>query len=252
MAAADASSWASRSQSPSPTSSAWLILNQFQELSSMLEESNAIRDKFREIGIDMDTAVRQFQSALLPVHYLPANEVPTAIAKAKENVPALQSMMVRLASTLLDSKGQFYRYHDHWRHQTQTVVFLLAFIHWLETGGLLQHKDVEDQLLLLEVVRTDSFFVDLDDYLIGICGLSNELSRYVVNRVTLGEYEVAERVSKFLNDLYAAFRLLNLRNDALRKRFDGLKYDLKRVEEVLYDVNIRGLGSKSTTGGGGS
>ncbi|GBG80346.1 hypothetical protein CBR_g30715 [Chara braunii] len=251
--AADASSWPSRSQSPSPsplpspTSSAWLIVNQFQELSGMLEESNAIRDKFREIASDMDTAVRQFQSAILPVHYLPAKEVPAAIAKTKENVRALQTMMGRLAATLHDCKGQFYRYHDHWRNQTQTVVFLLAFIHWLETGGLLQHKDVEQQL---EVVRNDYFFVDLDDYLIGICGLSNELSRYVVNRVTLGEYEVAERVSKFLNELYTAFRLLNLRNDALRKRFDALKYDLKRVEEVLYDVNIRGLGSKSTTGGG--
>lgn len=36
-------------------------------------------------------------------------------------------------------------------------------------------------------------------------------------------------------------RLLNLKNDALRKRFDGLKYDVKRCEEVVYDLTIRGL-----------
>lgn len=51
----------------------------------------------------------------------------------------------------------------------------------------------------------------------------------------------------FLNDLFAAFRKLNLRNDLLRRKFDGLKYDLKKVEEVLYDVEIRGLGNKDTT-----
>ena len=36
-------------------------------------------------------------------------------------------------------------------------------------------------------------------------------------------------------------RLLNLKNDNLRKKFDGIKYDLKKVEEVVYDLSIRGL-----------
>ena len=37
------------------------------------------------------------------------------------------------------------------------------------------------------------------------------------------------------------FRLLNLKNDGLRKKFDSLKYDMKKVEEVVYDLSIRGL-----------
>ena len=36
-------------------------------------------------------------------------------------------------------------------------------------------------------------------------------------------------------------RQLNLKNDNLRKKFDGIKYDLKKVEEVVYDLSIRGL-----------
>ena len=35
--------------------------------------------------------------------------------------------------------------------------------------------------------------------------------------------------------------MLNLKNDNLRKRFDSIKYDLKKVEEVVYDLSIRGL-----------
>lgn len=45
--------------------------------------------------------------------------------------------------------------------------------------------------------------------------------RYVINRVTAGDYDCPAKVASFLSDLYAAFRLLNLRNDFLRKRFDG-------------------------------
>ena len=32
-----------------------------------------------------------------------------------------------------------------------------------------------------------------------------------------------------------------MKNDTLRKKFDGIKYDLKKVEEVVYDLSIRGL-----------
>lgn len=39
----------------------------------------------------------------------------------------------------------------------------------------------------------------------------------------------------------AGFRLLNLKNDGLRKRYDALKYDVKKIEEVVYDLSIRGL-----------
>ena len=33
----------------------------------------------------------------------------------------------------------------------------------------------------------------------------------------------------------------NLKNDILRRRYDALKYDLKKVEEVVYDLRIRGM-----------
>lgn len=45
--------------------------------------------------------------------------------------------------------------------------------------------------------------------------------RYVVNQVTAGDYDCPRKVLKFLTDLHAAFRMLNLRNDFLRKKFDG-------------------------------
>lgn len=35
----------------------------------------------------------------------------------------------------------------------------------------------------------------------------------------------------FSKELSTAFGLLNLKNDSLRKRFDGIKYDVKKLEE---------------------
>lgn len=74
-------------------------------------------------------------------------------------------------------------------------------------------------------------------------------SRFAVNSVTYGDYNRPLQISKFVAELNAGFRLLNLKNDSLRKRFDALKYDVKKIEEVVYDLSIRGLapGSSTTT-----
>lgn len=59
--------------------------------------------------------------------------------------------------------------------------------------------------------------------------------------MTSGDYNRPMEISKFVGELNAGFRLLNLKNDSLRKKFDALKYDVKKIEEVVYDLSIRGL-----------
>jgi hypothetical protein len=67
--------------------------------------------------------------------------------------------------------------------------------------------------------------------------------------VTLGNFEAPIQISIFVKDLFAGFSMvsfkcitgislnefdgvqLNLKNDTLRRRFDSLKYDLKKIEE---------------------
>ena len=60
-----------------------------------------------------------------------------------------------------------------------------------------------------------------------------------MNSVIQGDYQRPFAISSFLSDVTAGFRLLNLKNDLLRKKFDSLKYDVKKVEEIVYDVSIR-------------
>lgn len=85
-------------------------------------------------------------------------------------------------------------------------------------------------------------------------------SRLAVNSVTLGDYTRPVQVGNFIKDLFAGFQLLNLKNDILRKRSDGIKYSVssnkpeaskwstdaldmqvKKVEDVVYDLSLRNL-----------
>jgi predicted translin family RNA/ssDNA-binding protein len=74
-----------------------------------------------------------------------------------------------------------------------------------------------------------------------LASLTDELARLAVNAVTRGDYELAVRISRFVRDIHAGFQLLNLKNDSLRKKVDGVKYAVKKVEDVVYDLSLRGL-----------
>ncbi|KAJ4971401.1 hypothetical protein NE237_004500 [Protea cynaroides] len=209
--------------------------NQSKEFILQLEKSERLRQSIRAVSLEMESATLLMQSSLLLVHQ--SRPVPEVLEKAKVQIDVLKGLFHRLAEILQECRGQYYRYHGDWRSETQMVVSKLAFMHWLETGNLLMHKEAEEKLGL----DSSEFFLDIEDYLIGICFMSNELPRYVVNRVIAEDYDFTIKVVKFLRDLYVAFRMLNLRNDFLRKKFDGIKYDLTKVEEVYYNVKIRGL-----------
>ena len=52
-----------------------------------------------------------------------------------------------------------------------------------------------------------------------------------------------ERIGAFVLEVNTGLRLLNFKNDNLRKRYDGVKYDMKKIEGVIYDLRVRGLTS---------
>lgn len=100
----------------------------------------------------------------------------------------------------------------------------------------------------MKTKQSDGFHLDIEDYLMGVLQMASELSRYAINSVTLGDYERPLAISKFVADLNSGYRLLNLKNDGLRKRFDALKYDVKKIEEIVYDISIRGLRADAGAG----
>jgi hypothetical protein len=66
-------------------------------------------------------------------------------------------------------------------------------------------------------------------------------SRLMTNAVTQRDFKRPQLISKFVKDIHSAFQVLNLKNDALRRKSDGLKYNVKKVEDICYDLIVRNL-----------
>jgi predicted translin family RNA/ssDNA-binding protein len=124
-------------------------------------------------------------------------------------------------------------------------VFSVVLYRFLTDGALASLPSVAEQLGIRDEWK-DRFSLVPEDYLHGVITVINELSRLAVNAVTLGDFEAPLRISAFAKEVFTGFSMLNLKNEPLRRRFDSLKYDIKKIEEVVYDVTLRTLVSPET------
>jgi len=130
-----------------------------------------------------------------------------------------------------------------WSKQLQQAVSAILMCEWLRSGALAPLGQVKNELGIKEE-WSDRFVLSSEEYLHGTINLVNDLSRLAVNAVIMKDYELPAKIYHFVREVQAGFSLLNLKNDPLRRRFDSIKYDVKRVEEVVYDISLRQLSNE--------
>ncbi|KAF6116744.1 translin [Phyllostomus discolor] len=202
----------------------------FVELQGFLAAEQDIREEIRKVVQSLEQTAREILTLLQGVHQGAGfQDIPKRCLKAREYFGTVKTHLMSLKTKF--PAEQYYRFHEHWRFVLQRLVFLAAFVVYLESETLVTREAVTE-ILGIEPDREKGFHLDVEDYLSGILILASELSRLSVNSVTAGDYSRPLHISTFINELDSGFRLLNLKNDSLRKRYDGLKYDVKKVEEV--------------------
>ena len=218
----------------------------FNEFSEFAEADQDIRDQIKLKVRELEQCNREAVAILAKIHHCDglANQaelltkVDTLLdSKVKERIQALSGVI---------PKGHYFRFHQHFNYSLQKLVFVTTLIHYLRHDQLLFWAPTATRLGMThdQELRDEQLYLDFEDYLGGVIQLSNELSRFTVNCVTNGDFQRPVNISSFLQEVLEGFRLLNLKNDNLRKKFDSIKYDMKKVEEVVYDLSIRGLVKK--------
>jgi predicted translin family RNA/ssDNA-binding protein len=99
-----------------------------------------------------------------------------------------------------------------------------AFLHFLKTGTLLPYKDIKG--------------IEPEEYLGGLSDLTGELMRYAVIRATKRDREAVQKVRDLVDAIFGEFVQFDFRNSDLRKKYDSIKYNLQKIENVLYDLTL--------------
>jgi len=214
----------------------------FIEYQKYIDSEQEVREEIRTVVREIEHLAKEAINKLQVIH-LDLQKIDKACADARTVINKCAEKYKKLSEIIpLD---QYYRYSDHWTYITQRLIFSIAMVVYLEAGFLASRETIAE-MLGLKMVQSDGFHLDVEDYLMGILLMASELSRFAINSVTMGDFDRPWNISRFLAELNSGFRLLNFKNEGMRKRFDSLKYDVKKIEEVVYDISIRGLRTDTT------
>lgn len=204
----------------------------FAEVADVLNAKHEVRAKIRESADAADLVVRAAQRSLGALHTSPSISAPASagIALVADAGRALKTVEDACPTT----PGALREFRHIWEGPLQRSAFVAVFIHFVLEDALASRERVAE-MLAADVT------LPVEDYLWAICEAVSELPRLARNRVTLGDYETARRNTQFAQNVQDAFGRVNFRNDFLRKKFDGLKYHVNQLEQLIFDLSVRGL-----------
>ena len=185
----------------------------------MLEkkEFNEIRDKLKEFDIHREETIqssREIISLSKQIIYASQRE---DYKGAEKPIKQIKSKISSLRTANFDTNINKVAFQEY--------VEAICFYEFLKTGKLPSYKKLN---------------VEVDDYLMGLCDLTGELGRKAIFDVIHKNYKKAKEIKDLVNEIYGEFLKLNLRNGELRKKADTIKWNLKKLEEVMYDLAIKG------------
>jgi len=232
-------------------SSTWMVDPRiFEDLQTKIDEDTEVRDQIRAILQSLERQGRHVQSILSRAHATPATHLQPVLEAAEAAIREEVESIGNLARVA--SNSPYYKYNGIWTRDVQNVVFAILLCGWLggmamngkpaQQGRLLAIEDVGEILNVpVNLKDRDAFHITIEEYLQALITLIEELARLAVNSVTLGDYQRPLQISQFIKDLHAGFQILNLKNDTLRRRSDSIKYNVKKVEDIVYDLSLRNL-----------
>lgn len=81
--------------------------------------------------------------------------------------------------------------------------------------------------------------VSEEHYLGALSDLSGELVRKAVQLTIKKKYNKVEEIYDFVSNLYRELLNFNFRNGNLRKKSDSVRWNMTKIEDLLYDIEIK-------------
>jgi predicted translin family RNA/ssDNA-binding protein len=107
-------------------------------------------------------------------------------------------------------------------------------------------QEFVEALCFYELMRSDripsnsDLKLDPEYYLMGLIDLTGELVRKAINSAINGDYATSVKLKGLVSDLYDELLLFDFAGGELRKKFDSVKYDLKKLDDLVLALKLSG------------
>eukprot|EP00002_Diphylleia_rotans_P040425 TRINITY_DN9572_c0_g1_i2.p1 TRINITY_DN9572_c0_g1~~TRINITY_DN9572_c0_g1_i2.p1 ORF type:complete len:183 (-),score=44.06 TRINITY_DN9572_c0_g1_i2:26-574(-) len=135
-----------------------------QSVADAIEKDHSVRHEIHGVVRDIDTIIRKAHAAQQSI-YSNTAKAAEQLTKIHGFVEQAQQQFAKISS--LYPADQYYRYSDIWKSSIVSITQLLAFTHWFQSNELIPVQLVSQAI--------NNFPVEMEDYLLGICGLPSDL-----------------------------------------------------------------------------
>lgn len=183
-----------------------------EKIKSEIESFEELRER---IIIDSREILHHSKNAIHNVHRNQLDDADALLKKAREAVVVLNNHI---------KKDPSLGFIGAYRSSIQEYVEAACYYAFVKSRKLLTR---------------DELGVDYEDYLLGLCDLTGELARRSVVCATHRDIKQLEEIKALIEGIYDFFISINLRDWDLRKKADAIKWNLKKLEDIMYDLNLR-------------
>ncbi|MFC1801755.1 hypothetical protein ACFLZB_04810 [Nanoarchaeota archaeon] len=124
---------------------------------------------------------------------------------------------------------------------TKPSTFLLS-----EGSYKIAVQEYVEAILYFEVIKNNKLpthtqlKVSSNHYLLGLCDLTGEIVRKAVYLAGKDQYQEVIKFKDLVDQIYGELLKFNFRENEIRRKFDSIKYDLKKLEDLVLDLKLKG------------
>ena len=188
------------------------MIDAFKDIQKKLEQYDSKREELIKKSREV---LKDSKQLIYALHRHNDKQASDLFKKVKQEKKELDNI------TLFDKKLLF---EGSYAEACQEYAEALSYNEFIKSGKIPSCEDLN---------------IDYEDYLMGICDLTGELVRRAVSLTTTKKFKEVEEIKDFVEEIYGEFLKFDLRNGNLRKKYDSIKWNLKKLEEVMYDIKTK-------------
>lgn len=185
---------------------------EFQSMASEMEDFDKKREEIIKSSRDV---LKLSKQAVYDIHRNDLNYASKRINEAEELIKSIRKQTSLLKG--LDAIG----------------AFNASLEEWVEAKCYHEYSKND------KIPTRKKLGVDIETYLGALSDLTGELARRAVNLAIERKSDDVKKIRDLTDEIYGQFLKFNFRNGELRRKFDSIKWNLKKIEEVLYDLQKR-------------
>lgn len=184
---------------------------EFQQIKKELELRDLQRDELIKKSRDVITLSKKI---IYSMHRNNLKDAEKFVRLIKKELDKLTEMVEK------DPKLDIGSY----KNAVQEYVESVAYFHFMQGKKIPTKKELD---------------VGSEYYLMGLCDLTGELVRSAFHLGIEKKTKKVEKIREFVKELQDELSLFDFRNSELRKKFDSIKYNLKKLDELVFDLKVR-------------